>query len=150
MKNNNEVAKLIKDSLESAASKDEALKSVVRILKCERDHYNWVGVYLLEENSLVLHNYIGKPTEHTRIPVGKGVCGTAVALGKNQLVGDVTRLENYLSCSVETRAEIVVLIRRGSEILGQIDIDSDVEDAFTADDESLLECVAGLAAARFD
>ncbi len=148
MKTNNEVVKLIEDSIESTGSIDEALRSAVRILKGERDYYNWVGVYLLEGDTLVLHNYIGKPTEHIRIPIGKGVCGTAVALRENQLVSDVTKLENYLACSVETRAEIVVLIRRGDVILGQIDIDSDVPNAFTAEDESLLICVANLLAAK--
>ena len=59
------------------------------------------------------------------------MCGTAVASGKNQIVGDVTKLDNYLACSADTRAEIVVLIRRGDEILGQVDIDSDVQAAFT-------------------
>ena len=77
------------------------------------------------------------------------MCGVAVAEGTNQIVGDVTKLDNYLACSIETRAEIVVLIRRGTEILGQIDIDSDVENAFTSDDEALLIRVANLIARRF-
>ena len=75
-------------------------------------------------------------------------CGVAVAEGANQIVGDVTKLDNYLACSVETRAEIVVLIRRGSEILGQIDIDSDLENAFTDEDEALLSRVADLIGRR--
>jgi GAF domain-containing protein len=121
----------------------------VQILRQERAHYNWVGIYLVEGDLLILHNYIGKPTEHTHIPIGRGVCGVAVAEGANQIVGDVTRLDNYLACSVETRAEIVVLIRRGIEILGQIDIDSDIENAFTEEDEELLDRVADLCARRF-
>ena len=96
-----------------------------------------------------MHNYIGKPTEHTHIQVGQGVCGVAVAEGANQIVGDVTKLDNYLACSVETRAEIVVLIRRDVRIIGQIDIDSDLADAFTSEDESLLSRVAELLARRF-
>lgn len=133
----------------SDASRDEALKEAVRILKQECAHYDWVGIYLLEGDMLVLHNYIGKATDHTHIPIGKGVCGTAVAERKNQIVGDVTKLDNYLACSVETRAEIVVLIRRGDEIFGQIDIDSDQPDAFTSEDESMLDRVADLLARRF-
>jgi GAF domain-containing protein len=73
----------------------------------------------------------------------------AVAEGANQIVGDVTKLDNYLACSVETRAEIVVLIRRSMDILGQIDIDSDIENAFTQEDEALLSRVADLLARRF-
>src|SRR3989442_6292356 len=121
MKTADEIASLVEGVTNSDASRDEVLQYAVRILKQERAHYNWVGIYLVEGDMIVLHNYLGKPTEHTRIPVGKGVCGVAVAEGANQIIGDVTRLDNYLACSVETRSEIVVLIRRGSNILGQID-----------------------------
>jgi L-methionine (R)-S-oxide reductase len=142
MKTADEIASDVEQFIEPGASLDEVLKQTVRLLKQEREHYNWVGIYLLEGDMLVLHNYLGKPTEHTRIPVGVGVCGVAVAEGANQIVGDVTRLDNYLACSVGTRSEIVVLIRRGAEILGQIDIDSDLEDAFSSEDEALLARVA--------
>ncbi len=133
----------------SDMTRDEVLRETVRILKQEREYYDWTGIYLLEGDTLVLHNYKGKPTEHTRIAVGQGVCGTAVAERANQVVGDVTALDNYLACSLETRAEIVVLIRDGDRIFGQIDIDSDRVNAFTAEDESLLTKVADLLARRF-
>jgi GAF domain-containing protein len=77
------------------------------------------------------------------------VCGVAVTEGVNQIVDDVTKLDNYLACSAETRAEIVVLIRRDAEIFGQIDIDSDLQGAFTKEDESLLSRVADSLATRF-
>ena len=125
------------------------LKEAVRILKQDRDNYDWVGIYLLEGNTLVLHNYNGKPTEHTRIEVGNGVCGIAVAQRANQVINDVTTFDNYLACSLETRSEIVVLIRKGDDILGQIDIDSDQAGAFSPDDEKLLEEVAELLARTF-
>ena len=149
MKTDDEIVGLMERKVDSSATRDEVLRYAVQILKQEREHYNWVGIYLVEGDTLVLHNYIGKPTEHTHIPIGKGVCGVAVAEGTNQIVGDVTKLDNYLACSVETRAEIVVLIRRGDQILGQIDIDSDLENAFTRDDEALLSRVADLTARRF-
>jgi len=149
MKTADEVVSQVEQMVDSSATRDEVLRYAVQILKQEREHYNWVGIYLIEGDTLVLHNYIGKPTEHTHIPIGKGVCGVAVAEGANQIVGDVTRLDNYLACSVETRAEIVVLIRRGMDILGQIDIDSDLENAFTKEDEALLSRVADLIARRF-
>lgn len=149
MRTAHEIVSQVKQLIDSSATRDEALRYAVQILKQEREHYNWVGIYLIEGDTLVLHNYIGKPTEHTHIPIGKGVCGVAVAEGANQIVGDVTRLDNYLACSVETRAEIVVLIRRGVDILGQIDIDSDLENAFTDEDEALLSRVADLLALRF-
>jgi L-methionine (R)-S-oxide reductase len=143
-----EIVSRVNQLVSSDASRDEVLQYAVSVLKEERAHYNWVGIYLLEGDMLVLHNYVGKPTEHTHIPVGKGVCGVAVAKGTNQIVGDVTRIDNYLACSAETRAEIVVLIRRDGQILGQIDIDSDLEDAFTGEDESLLNDVAALLGRR--
>ena len=134
----------------SELPRDEVLRAAVSVLNQERAHYDWTGIYLLEGDTLVLHNYIGKPTEHARIPVGQGVCGTAVAERANQVVGDVTELDNYLACSLETRSEIVVLIRSGDSIFGQIDIDSDRVNAFTQDDESLLSRVADLLARRFE
>jgi len=148
MKTADEIASLVEQVTNSPAPLDEVLRYAVQILKQEREHYNWVGIYLIEGDMLVLHNYIGKPTEHTHIPVGVGVCGVAVAEGSNQIVGDVTKLDNYLACSIETRAEIVVLIRRGLDILGQIDIDSDLENAFNHADESLLGRIADLLARR--
>ena len=144
-----EIVSRVEQSVNSGASRDEVLREAVSVLKQEREHYNWVGIYLLEGDMLVLHNYIGKHTDHTHIPVGKGVCGVAVAEGANQIIGDVTKLDNYLACSVETRAEIVVLIRQDGRILGQIDIDSDLEDAFDYEDEALLNDVAELLARRW-
>jgi L-methionine (R)-S-oxide reductase len=149
MKTADEIVDKVAHTVKSDAPLDEVLQSVVRTLKQERENYNWAGIYLLEGDTLVLHNYIGKPTEHTRIPVGVGVCGVAVAEGANQIVGDVTRVDNYLACSVGTRSEIVVLIRRGAAILGQIDIDSDLENAFGQEDEALLARVADLLSRRF-
>jgi|ERR1041384_2564892 GAF domain-containing protein len=142
MKTADEIVSDVEKFIESGASIDEVLKHAVHLLKQQREYYDWVGIYLLEGDTLVLHNYIGKPTEHTRIPVGVGVCGEAVSQGANQIVGDVSKLENYLACSIGTRSEIVVLIRRGAEILGQIDIDSDLENAFGSEDEAFLSRVA--------
>ena len=144
-----EIVAQVEEIVDSSRQRDEVLRYAVQILKDEREHYNWVGIYLIEGDMLVLHNYIGKPTDHTHIPIGIGVCGVAVAEGANQIVGDVTKVDNYLACSVETRAEIVVLIRRDGAIFGQIDIDSDLENAFTEEDEALLNRVADLLSRRF-
>ncbi len=144
-----EIVSRVEEIVNSDASRDDALHHAVRAIKDSFDRYDWVGIYLLEGDTLVLHNYIGKHTDHTRIPVGQGVCGTAVSERANQIVGDVTALENYLACSLETRSEIVVLIRRGDEIFGQIDIDSDIPNAFTSEDESVLDRIADLLAKRF-
>ena len=113
--------------------------------------YNWSGIYRLEGETLVLDEYVGAATDHTRIAVGVGVCRTAVAEGKNQVIDDVRQLSNYLACSLETRAELVVLIFSPEhEILGQIDIDGHQVGAFDASDEAMLEAMAKTLAQRWE
>ncbi len=112
--------------------------------------YNWSGIYRLEGDTLVLDAYVGAATDHTEIPVGRGVCGTAVAENENQVIEDVRELDNYLACSLETRSEIVVLIRKGDEILGQIDIDGHEVNAFGIEDEKFLTSIAGVLAERWE
>lgn len=111
--------------------------------------YHWSGIYRLEGDALVLDEYVGEATEHTRIQVGVGVCGTAVAENANQVIEDVRELDNYLSCSLATRSEIVVLIRKQGSILGQIDIDGHETGAFDATDEAFLAGLAELIAERW-
>lgn len=112
--------------------------------------YNWSGIYRLEGDTLVLDAYVGAETDHTHIPVGRGVCGTAVAEDANQVIEDVRELSNYLACSTQTRSEIVVLIRCEGVVLGQIDIDGHTVGAFDASDEEFLERMAKLLAARWE
>lgn len=112
--------------------------------------YDWCGIYALREGALHLDVFVGAPTDHTTIAVGVGVCGTAIAEGRNQVIQDVREIDNYLACSLETRAEIVVLIRRGEAVLGQIDIDSHTIGAFNQADEASLQELAYLLAQRWD
>jgi len=123
---------------------DPILRKAVRTLEESDDRFNWVGIYLMRDNEakLWLHNYVGSPTEHAEIEVGQGVCGKAVAEKENQVVQDVSQVEDYLACSPKVKAEMVVLIRAGDEVLGQIDIDSHEQDAFTDDDETAVQAVA--------
>ena len=123
---------------------DALLRYAVRSVAKADPRFDWVGVYMMddEKNELWLHNYIGPPTEHARIPVGTGVCGLAVEKGENVRVDDVTELENYLACDENTQSEMVVLIRAGDEVYGQIDIDSSDKAAFNEDDEASLVAVA--------
>ena len=104
--------------------------------------YTSVYMYMLHGDELVLEAYAGRDTDHTRIPVGKGVCGTAVATGEDQNVPDVRAIANYIACNTWTRSELVVLIRRGNTILGQIDVDSDERDPFTEDEVAACRKVA--------
>ena len=104
--------------------------------------YTSVYLYMLQGEELVLEAFAGRETDHTRIPVGKGVCGTAVATRQDQNVPDVRAVENYIACNTWTRSELVVLIRRGNTILGQIDVDSDEADPFTPEEEAEVRKVA--------
>jgi len=129
----------------------KAVQSVMEYLKSYRKDFHWVGVYLLKDQVLHVGPYAGPVTDHIRIPVGKGVCGTAVLEDKNQLVDDVTTVGNYLACNLETRSEIVVLARdRKGNIVGQIDIDSTKVKAFNREDEKFLEQVATLIAPHLE
>ena len=132
--------------LRGAFAREEGREGLLRIaaekIRAAGPPYTSVYLYMLHGNELVLEAHAGRNTDHTRIPVGVGVCGTAVALGKDQNVPDVRAVENYLACNSWTRSELVVLIRRGSLILGQIDIDSDVPDPFTPEEEAAVKQVA--------
>ena len=108
--------------------------------------YTSVYLYMLHDKDLVLESFSGRETEHTRIALGHGVCGAAVASGRDQNIGDVRAIENYIACNTFTRSELVVLIRRGKTILGEIDVDSDVPDPFSSEEEAAVKAVAdGLA-----
>src|SRR3989442_38735 len=104
--------------------------------------YTSVYAHMLSGDELVLEGVSGCDTPHTRIPVGRGVCGTAVATGRDQNVPDVTAAGSYLACNLETKSELVVLIRRGATILGQLDVDSDVPARFTTAHHAELKAVA--------
>jgi GAF domain-containing protein len=120
----------------------ELLRLAAEKIRAAGPPYTSVYLYMLHRDELLLEASAGRDTEHTRIPVGKGVCGTAVATGLDQNVPDVRAVENYIACNAWTRSELVVLIRRGEKILGQIDVDSDHPDPFTAAEEVAVRRVA--------
>lgn len=142
-----EAGKLVKELQEMRDDghlSDALLRYAVRSIAKADERYSWVGVYLLkeEEQELWLHNYVGEPTEHAKIPVGTGVCGRAIAERTNLNIPDVSVEEEYLACSPDVKSELVVLIRAGEDIFGQIDVDSEEAAAFTEDDEIALIGVA--------
>ena len=110
--------------------------------------YSWVGIYLLDRDELVLGPFLGKPSPHVRIPLGRGICGAAATTKSTIVVDDVHSDPRYLACSIDTQSEIVVPILRGDQVLGEIDIDSDTPAAFTADDRRMLEAVAAMLAEK--
>jgi GAF domain-containing protein len=133
----------IRRELARAGDRVQAMARTVQILKDRVPDYTWVGIYELVGNELVLGPFVGKPSPHTRIPLGRGICGAAAAEKTTIIVDDVNADPRYLACSLETRSEIVVPIMRGSDVLGEIDIDSDRPAAFGEADQRMLEIVAG-------
>ena len=124
------------------AGRPELLRVAAEKIRAAGEPYTSVYLYMLHGDELVLEAFSGRETDHTRIPVGVGVCGTAVATQEDQNVPDVRAAEHYLACNAWTRSELVVLIRRGNLILGQIDIDSDVPNPFTPEEEAAVKQVA--------
>jgi L-methionine (R)-S-oxide reductase len=144
------VERLVVGAVETAASLDEALRAAVTNLAASAEGYHWVGIYLLEGDTLVLHNEVGKPTPHRRIALAQGICGAAAREGRTIVVADVRLDPRYLACSAETRSEIVVpIVDRAGRVRGEIDVDSDAPAAFDAGDTALLETVAAALAVRF-
>jgi len=121
---------------------DALLRKAVRSIAAADDRYDWVGVYLVGEEELWLHNYIGEPTDYAKIPMGASVSGRAVADRQNANVKDVAKEEGYLANAPETQSELVILIRAGDDVFGGIDIDSEQVAAFNEDDEIALIGIA--------
>ncbi|MBA3949961.1 MAG: GAF domain-containing protein [Acidobacteria bacterium] len=136
-----------RESIAAAATAEEAMTAAVALLK-EQPDYTWVGIYLLDGNELVLGPYLGKPSPHTRIPLGRGICGAAATEKQTIIVDDVNADPRYLACSIETKSEIVAPILFDGVVLGEIDIDSDRPAAFGDDDKQLVEAVAAMLAPR--
>ncbi len=139
-----ELVKELQEMWDDGHLSDALLRRAVRRIAASDKRFSWTGAYLLnpEANELWLHNYVGSPTEYSKIPVGTGICGTAIAEKKNQNVPDVRKVENYLSCNPDVQSELVVLIRAGDEIFGEIDIDSEDAKAFKTEDEDVVQTVA--------
>jgi L-methionine (R)-S-oxide reductase len=144
MVDGSKLVKRIQEMRDEGYLSDAILREAVKQIKSSDDRYNFVGAYLFkpEENVLWLHNYVGEGTDHAKIPVGEGVCGTAVAEKKDQNVPDVTKITNYLACSPRTKSELVILIRAGDDIFGQLDVDAKEKDAFSGKVEDSVRMVA--------
>lgn len=138
----NPIVTRLRSAFNHDAGRQELLRLAAGLIREAGAPYTSVYMYMLHGAELVLEAHSGRDTEHDRIAVGQGVCGTAVAAGEDQNVGDVRARGNYIACNLFTRSELVVLIRRGDEILGQIDVDSDEIDPFTPDEVEAVRAVA--------
>lgn len=137
-----EIKKRLSSILESPTHNTEAkLQKICQLLDQEISYFNWTGFYFKngDKEELILGPYVGAETDHTVIPFGKGICGQVAVSNETFVVPDVNEQDNYLSCSIDTKAEIVVPIIKNGENIGQIDIDSHTLDPFTAEDREMLE-----------
>ena len=127
----------------SDANTDTQLQQICDLLKENIPHYDWVGFYFKngDKNELKLGPYAGAPTDHIIIPFGKGICGQVAVSNENFVVPDVKAQDNSIACSITVKAEIVVPLFVNGENIGQIDIDSNTADPFTAEDERFLEFI---------
>ncbi len=137
---------------ETDLDRDVKLHNICKLLSDSISYYNWVGFYFKngDKQELKLGPYVGAPTDHTIIPFGKGICGQVAVSNQNFVVPDVSAQDNYIACSINVKAEIVVPIFVNSENIGQIDIDSNTPDPFTEKDERFLEYVCKKVATLFD
>jgi L-methionine (R)-S-oxide reductase len=143
---NTDYIKLLQETealITSGATRSEILLNTCKLLKDNVYHYDWVGFYILDDagSKLMLDSYFGKPTEHTTIPVGKGVCGQVAESNKLKIVQDVSKEGNYIACSIDVQSEIVVPILKNDKFVAEIDIDSHSPSPFTTDDEKFLTAV---------
>lgn len=139
----------IKELTNTKKKREDVLEETVRILKENFGHYNWVGIYLLEGEELVLGPFSGKPSPRTRIQLNRGICGAAASQKQSVIVPDVSADPRYLACSLETKSEIVVPLMKGEKVFGEIDIDSDKSDAFSREDQMILEQVCSILSELF-
>lgn len=117
--------------------------NLAALLFMELDDVNWVGFYLLQGEALVLGPFQGKPA-CVRIPLGKGVCGTAAITRRTQRVADVHAFAGHIACDVDSRSELVVPLVLGGQLLGVLDLDSPSPDRFSEADQQILEEIAAV------
>lgn len=125
---------LIEDESDPIAN----LSNSAALLNQFLDRINWVGFYLLREDQLVLGPFQGLPA-CVRIDIGKGVCGTAVAEEKTQLVADVHQFPGHIACDARSQSEIVIPLFKNKKVIGVLDIDSPEKNRFTKQDQIHLE-----------
>ena len=130
---------LIEKKIENLNLKD-SLNFICEFLQKNIKGYDWVGYYFHnDKNQLVLKTYFGLKTDHTIIPFGKGICGQTAESNMHIIVDDVNDEENYISCNIDVKSEIVVPLFSNNKNIGQIDIDSNTLGRFTLDDLKFLK-----------
>jgi GAF domain-containing protein len=142
-----DVLRDLKSAARSAPTVHVLMATICHTLVQRMPNYNWAGFYMLDskdQNTLVLGPYVGAPTPHTRIPLNQGICGAAVSEGKTLIVDDVNADPRYLSCSIDTKSEIVAPVYVRGKIVGELDIDSHIAARFKPEDRELVEQCANI------
>jgi GAF domain-containing protein len=132
--------------------RDEKLQEICDLLADTVEVFDWVGFYLVDpdaDRELVLGPYVGEETEHKRIPFGTGICGQAADTHKTFVVQDVSKADNYLACSMEVKAEIVIPIMKGDDFVAELDIDFHTKNAITENHQEMLEEICHIVANIF-
>jgi len=142
---------ITQDLLTSKKSAEEGLIHICELLKKYFDHYDWVGFYFAQFETKTLHlkAFAGIPTDHIIIPFGKGICGQVAISNENFIVSDVKSQNNYISCSIDVRSEIVIPLFFEGKNIGQIDVDSNQIDSFTEKDVQLLKKICSLVSENY-
>lgn len=128
--------------IRTETNRDAILQKISELLHNEIDVYDWVGFYIADldvDRELYLGPYVGEATDHTRIPFGKGICGQVAESHETFVVDDVHAQDNYLSCNIHVKSEIVVPIMKGDVFVAQLDIDSHTIAAMDETDRIVLE-----------
>ncbi len=143
----------IKKFAQIAPTLESLQQVIVKTIAQNLSYCNWTGFYMLDPNddqTQILGPYIGAPTPHVRIPITEGICGAAAASGETVIVDDVNADPRYLSCSIQTKSEIVVPIYAHGKVTGEIDIDSHAPAAFNQTDRKFLEEAASIVGAYIE
>ncbi|HEX6983019.1 MAG TPA: GAF domain-containing protein [Balneolaceae bacterium] len=133
-------------------SRSEKLQQICEQLANEIEVFDWVGFYLVDpdaDRELVLGPFVGEATDHTRIPFGKGICGQSAETNKTFVVQDVSKADNYLACSVDVKAEIVVPVKKNGNFIAELDIDSHQKNSITDEHRKMLEEICDIVAELF-
>ena len=121
---------------------ETVIRRTVASLHDQGPAFDWVGVYLVDGDTLVLGPFRGLPTEHERIPLGHGVCGSVAETGRTEVVPDVRRRPGHIACDINRRSEVVAPVVRDGEVIGVLDVDSNTLDAFGRPEVELIEDAA--------
>ena len=134
----------IKSAVDSDMDSDDVIRFVCQMLSGGVPHFNRVGVYrcVPAERKLEIGPYSGEETEHIAIPYGEGVCGRVAETGETLVIPDVTKEDNYISCSIRVKSEAVVPVLRAGQVIAVLDVDSFTPDGFSREDVELLEGAA--------